>query len=80
MEERKCWKFIGGRVTLILILKKELGTLAYPGGGGGGSNPLPRNSEFLKKLGQIPRSVEYKSNILIRKRVSLMYKLSETPY
>jgi hypothetical protein len=30
-------------------------------GGGGQIDPPPRNSEVLKKLGQIPSSVEYTS-------------------
>jgi hypothetical protein len=34
--------------------------LAYPGRGGS-NPPPPRNFEVLKKLGQIPSSVEYKS-------------------
>jgi hypothetical protein len=50
-------------------------------GGGGFKHPPPRNSEVLKKLGQIPSAVEYTyiCNNLIRIRVSLIYKLSETP-
>jgi hypothetical protein len=35
-------------------------SLAFPGGWFGGFKP-PRNSEVLKKLGQIPSSVEYTS-------------------
>jgi hypothetical protein len=30
-EERKCWKFIGGRIILILILKKEVGKCILDG-------------------------------------------------
>jgi hypothetical protein len=35
--------------------------LAYPGGCLGGSTPPPRNSEVLKKLGQISSFLEYTS-------------------
>jgi hypothetical protein len=77
----------GVQITKLLIMKAEQGnisykSLAYPGGVFGGFKPPPPHPKFQSFEKAWPNSQFrgiYICNNLIRIRVSLIYKLSETP-